>query len=186
LKSCYNASDWGESGCINQSKNFPALQLSLYGSRNTTVENTREMQTENPVEKTKRWDFFISHASEDKEEIARPLADRLNSKGLMVWYADYSLKLGSNLRESIDYGLARSRFGIVIVSSHFLEKHWPQEELNDLATREVSGKNVILPVWHRVGFQRVFEHSPVLADRVAISTDKGLDYVVQRMLKAAE
>jgi hypothetical protein len=41
----------------------------------------------------------------------------------MVWYADYSLRLGSKLRESIDYGLARSRFGIVIVSSHFLEKH---------------------------------------------------------------
>jgi hypothetical protein len=150
------------------------------------MENTHGMQSNNPIEKPKHWDFFISHVSEDKEEIARPLADSLNSRGLMVWYADYSLKLGSNLRESIDYGLARSRFGIVIVSSHFLEKHWPQEELNDLATREVNGKNVILPVWHGVGFQEVFEYSPVLADRVAISTDKGLDYVVQRMLKAAE
>ena len=144
------------------------------------------MQSNNPAEKTKQWDFFISHASEDKEEIARPLADRLNSRGLMVWYVDYSLKLGSNLRESIDYGLSRSRFGIVIVSSHFLEKHWPEDELNDLATREVNGKKAILPVWHKVGFQQVLEHSPVLADRVAITTDKGLDYVVQRMLKAAE
>jgi TIR domain len=144
------------------------------------------MQSNDPAEKTKQWDFFISHASEDKEEIARPLADRLNSRGLMVWYADYSLKLGGNLRESIDYGLARSRLGIVILSSHFLEKHWPQEELNDLATREVNGKKVILPIWHKVGFQQVFEYSPVLADRVGISTDKGLEYVVQRMLKAAE
>jgi hypothetical protein len=176
----------GESGRINQSKNFPALQLSLYGSRNTTVENTHAMPSKNPAEKPKRWDFFISHVSEDKEEVARPLADRLNSRGLMVWYADYSLKLGSGLRESIDYGLARSRFCIMILSTHFLEKNWPQEELNDLATREVNGKKVILPVWHKVGFQRVFEYSPVLADRVAISTDKGLDCVVQRMLKAAE
>ena len=144
------------------------------------------MQSKSPAEKAKLWDFFISHVSEDKEEIARPLAEGLNSRGLMVWYVDYSLKLGSGLRESIDYGLARSRFGIVIVSSHFLEKNWPQEELNELAAREVNGKKVVLPVWHKVGFRQVFEYSPVLADRVAISTDRGLEYVVQRMLKAAE
>ena len=150
------------------------------------MQNTDGMESPNPTEKSKQWDFFIAHVSEDKDEIARPLAERLNSRGLMTWYVDYSLKQGSNLRESIDYGLARSRFGIVIVSKHFLEKQWPREELNDLATREVNGKKVILPVWHKIGFRDVFEYSPVLADRVAISTDKGLDYVVQRMLKAAE
>ena len=171
---------------ISQSKNFRALHFSPDGNRNAAVENTFAMQSNDPAEKTKQWDFFISHASEDKEEIARPLADRLNSTGLMVWYVDYSLKLGSNLRESIDYGLARSRFGIVIISSHFLEKRWPQEELDDLATREVNGQKVIFPVWHKVGFGEIYEYSPVLADRVAITTDKGLDYVVQRMLKAAE
>jgi len=150
------------------------------------VENTQGMQSYNPVEKTKQWDFFVSHAKEDKDEIARPLAERLNSRGLMAWYIDYSLKQGSNLRESIDYGLARSRFGIVIISSHFLEKRWPQEELDDLATREANGRKVILPVWHGIGFREIHERSPVLADRAAISTDRGLDYVVQRMLKAAE
>ena len=175
-----------EQGCVSQSKNFRALHVSPYGNRNASVENTHGMQSNDPAEKTKQWDFFISHASEDKEEIARPLADRLNSRGLMAWYVDYSLKLGSNLRESIDYGLARSRFGIVVVSKHFLEKQWPREELNDLAIREVNGKKVILPVWHKIGFRDVFECSPVLADRVAISTDRGLEYVVQRLLKAAE
>ena len=90
------------------------------------------------------------------------------------------------MRESIDYGLASSRFGIVIVSNHFLEKHWPEDELNDLATREVNGRKVILPVWHKIGFQQVLEYSPVLADRLAITTDQGLDYIVQRMLKTAE
>jgi hypothetical protein len=167
-------------------QNSQALHLSPYGNRNGTVENTHGMESNSPTGKAKQWDFFISHVSEDKEEIARPLAEGLNSSGLMVWYLDYSLKLGSNLRESIDYGLARSRLGIVIVSKHFLEKQWPREELNDLATREVNGKKVILPVWHKIGFRHVFECSPVLADRVAISTDKGLEYVIQRMLKAAE
>jgi len=148
--------------------------------------NVHEMESPNPSEEPKQWDFFIAHVTEDKDEIARPLAERLNSRGLMAWYVDYSLKQSSNLRESIDYGLARSRFGIVIISSHFLEKHWPQEELDDLATREVNGRKVILPVWHGIGFREIHEYSPVLADRAAISTDRGLDYVVQRMLKAAE
>jgi len=160
---------------ISQSQNFQALHLLPDGNWNAAVENTLGMQSNDPAEKTKQWDFFISHASEDKEEIARPLADRLNSSVLMVWYVDYSLKLGSNLRESIDYGLARSRFGIVIVSIHFLEKDWPEEELNELATCEVNGQKVILPVWHKVRFQQVLECSPGLADRVAITTDKGLD-----------
>ena len=150
------------------------------------MQNVYEMESPNPSKEPKQWDFFIAHVTEDKDEIARPLAERLNSRGLMAWYVDYSLKQSSNLRESIDYGLAHSRFGIVIISNHFLEKCWPQEELDDLATREVNGRKVILPVWHKIGFQQVLEYSPKLADRVAITTDKGLDYVVQRMLKAAE
>jgi hypothetical protein len=36
-------------------------------------------------------DLFISHASEDKEAIALPLADRLIQLGYDVWYDDYSL-----------------------------------------------------------------------------------------------
>jgi hypothetical protein len=133
-----------------------------------------------------QWDFFISHAAEDKEEIAKPLADALNASGLKVWYVDYALKIGDNLRESIDYGLARAKLGIVILSNHFLEKRWTLEDLDDLAVREVSGKKAILPVWHKVGFREVFGYSPVLADRVAISTDKGLEYVVQRIVEAAK
>jgi hypothetical protein len=130
------------------------------------------------------WDIFISHASEDKEAIARPLADALTDKGLTIWYDEFSLTVGDSLRESIDRGLARSRYGVVILSPHFFEKHWPRQELNGLATREVSGNKVILPVWHNVGFDEVREFSPTLADRLAVTTDKGLDHVVKGILDA--
>ena len=69
------------------------------------------------------WDVFISHASEDKEAIATPLAEALQANGLRVWYGDFSLRLGDSLRQSIDRGLARSRFGVVILSARFFEKH---------------------------------------------------------------
>ncbi len=90
-----------------------------------------------PEEEPERSDVFISHASEDKEAIAKPLADALKARGLAVWYDDFSLKLGDSLRQSVDRGLARSRLGVVILSPYFFEKHWPAQELNGLATREV-------------------------------------------------
>jgi hypothetical protein len=44
------------------------------------------------------WDVFISHANEDKDDIARPLAEKLKALGLKVWFDEYSLKLGDSLR----------------------------------------------------------------------------------------
>jgi hypothetical protein len=128
------------------------------------------------------WDVFISHASEDKEAIAAPLAGALRSSGLRIWYDDFSLKLGDSLRESIDRGLARSRFGVVILSPNFFGKHWPQTELNGLATREADGAKVILPIWHEVGFAEVREYSVTLADRKAAHTRDGLQRVVQQII----
>jgi hypothetical protein len=130
------------------------------------------------------WDVFISHASEDKDAIATPLAEALRANGLRVWYDDFSLRLGDSLRQSIDRGLARSRFGVVILSAYFFEKHWPQQELNGLATREVNGAKVILPVWHGVGFTEVRNYSVTLADRLAVQTKDGLANVVQKIKEA--
>jgi hypothetical protein len=90
------------------------------------------------AERTERkWDVFISHASEDKDEIARPLSKALEAAGLRVWFDEESLKLGDSLRTKIDEGLSRSTFGVIILSKHFFEKHWPQQELNGMASREV-------------------------------------------------
>ena len=130
------------------------------------------------------WDVFISHASEDKEAIATPLAEALRANGLRVWYDDFSLRLGDSLRESIDRGLARSRYGVVILSGYFFSKHWPIQELNGLATREVGGQKVILPVWHGVGFAEVRGYSVTLADRIAVHTKDGLAHVVEEIMKA--
>jgi hypothetical protein len=127
------------------------------------------------------WDVFISHATEDKREIARPLADNLRAKGLRVWYDEFSLTLGDSLRQSIERGLARSLFGVVILSPHFFAKHWPQQELNGLATREEEGEKIILPVWHNIDAEGVRRNSPILADRKAVSTAEGLDTVVQKI-----
>lgn len=131
-----------------------------------------------------QWDVFISHASEDKEEIARPLALELENRGLHVWFDEFSLKVGDSLRRSIDQGLAKSRFGVVVISPNFLAKEWPQKELDGLTAREIAGRKVILPVWHQISIDQLRECSPLLADRLATNSNKGLSKVVEDLLAA--
>ena len=47
------------------------------------------------------WDVFISHAWEDREDIARPLAEASRRKWLRVWYDEFTLTLGDSLHRSI-------------------------------------------------------------------------------------
>jgi hypothetical protein len=116
------------------------------------------------------FDVFISHASEDKDAVVRPLAEALRSGNLVVWFDEFELRIGDSLRRKIDSGLARSRFGVVVLSSDFFRKGWTNYELDGLVTRSVSGEQVLLPIWHNITKQQLLEYSPSLADKVARST----------------
>ncbi len=120
----------------------------------------------------KEWDVFISHASEDKESIVRELAKILEALTLKVWYDESTLKVGDSLTKSIDEGLIKSKFGIVIISENFLKKQWTDYEYRSLITKEVNGKKVILPLWHNISWTQVKEYSLFLADKVALDSTK--------------
>ncbi len=118
----------------------------------------------------KPYDFFICHASEDKDDFVRELAELLRAKGARVWYDEFALRVGSRLRREIDRGLVSSRFGIVVVSKHFFAKEWPQRELDGLFSLDSSEQSQILPIWHRITKDEVTRHSPILADIMALNT----------------
>ena len=130
------------------------------------------------------WDAFISHASDDKETFVRPLAAALRSEGVRVWYDELTLTVGDSLRRSIDRGLAHSRFGIVVLCPSFFAKEWPQKELDGLVAREVDGRKVILPVWHGVDAEMIRNFSPLLADRMAVSSAVGMEAVIKALITA--
>lgn len=115
-------------------------------------------------------DVFISHASEDKDEIVRPLANALIAEGLTVWYDEFSLKIGDSLRRKIDQGLSKSRVGLVVLSPSFISKGWTNYELDGIMTKAVSGEQILLPIWHQITKQEVINYSPSLADKLARST----------------
>lgn len=123
-----------------------------------------------PESDDREFDVFISHASDDKDEIVRPLARALQSSGLVVWYDEFELKIGDSLRKKIDHGLGRSRFGVVVFSKAFLSKGWTNYELDGIVTKSVSGDQVLLPIWHNITKQEIVDFSPSLADKVARST----------------
>ncbi len=116
--------------------------------------------------------------------MARPLAEALKERGLSVWIDETEITVGDSLRQVIDRGLAESRFGVVILSPAFMAKHWPARELDALAARESDGTKVILPVWHGVEQTEIAQFSPMLADRVSVSTNLGVDEVADRLLDA--
>ena len=116
------------------------------------------------------YDVFISHASEDKEEVVRPLANALVQRGLKVWYDEFELKIGDSLRRKIDRGLANSRFGIVVLSRDFIKKGWTNYELDGIISKAVSGEQIMLPIWHEITKQEIIAYSPSLADKVARNT----------------
>lgn len=118
----------------------------------------------------KEYDVFISHASEDKEEIVRPLAFALQNEGLSVWFDEFELKIGDSLRRKIDKGLANSKFGIVVLSKQFIRKGWTNYELDGIITKAVTGEQVILPIWHNITKKEVIDFSPSLADKLARNT----------------
>lgn len=120
--------------------------------------------------------FFISHASEDKADVARPLADELRRRNWRVWFDEFELTAGDSLRRSIDRGLSLSRFGVVILSPSFFAKEWPQRELDGLTAKETeSGEKVVLPIWHDVDVETVTRYSPILADKLGLPSEMGPD-----------
>lgn len=124
---------------------------------------------ENEVEK--EFDFFISHASEDKDDIVRKLAEALKESGFKVWYDEFELNVGDSLREKIDIGLKNSQYGIVVISPAFVnKKRWTEYELNGMVAREMNGHKVILPIWHKISKDEVLQFSPTLADKMALNT----------------
>jgi hypothetical protein len=132
------------------------------------------------------YDLFISHASEDKADIAAPLAGKLINLGASVWYDDAVLTAGDSLRCEIDKGLRLSRFGVVILSPAFFAKEWPQRELDGLVALQTDRRGkVVLPVWHRVTKDDVLRFSPTLADLVALNTAVlTIDAIADKLMEA--
>ncbi len=129
---------------------------------------------------------FISHDSRDKNSIARPIATKLSKLMCPIWFDEFSLKLGDNLRESIESGIKESQKCVLVLSKNFLSNPgWTKTEFDSIFTKELIEKqNVVLPIWVDVSKAEVYEYSPSLANKVAIKWEAGEDEVVRKIHQA--
>lgn len=128
-------------------------------------------------------ELFISHASEDKVDFVRPLAEALKIS-FGVWYDEYELTLGDSLLRKINAGLATCDYGVVVLSPSFFKKEWPQAELDGLLALEQPNRKVILPIWKDIDKVGVADFSPILAGRLAVRASDGIDRVVEEIKRA--
>ncbi|MDF2436055.1 MAG: hypothetical protein K0Q95_431 [Bacteroidota bacterium] len=126
-------------------------------------------------------DFFISHASEDKQDIVKQLADNLIINGATVFYDEYSIKLGDSISDSINKGLTVSKHAIVILSKFFFEKGWTNAELQAIFSKSLAEKYKILIIYHKVTHNDVIKIYPLLADKKAIDSSIGVEKITEAL-----
>ncbi len=116
------------------------------------------------------YDVFLSHASEDKDDVARPLALLLQERGLRVWFDEFELRIGDNLTAKLMAGINESRSGILVLSNDFFGKNWTEHELNTLENLAVTQNHVLFPIWHKISKGEVRAQRASLANLFARST----------------
>ena len=86
---------------------------------------------------------FISYDSRDKN-IASLIAVGLTDMKCPVWYDEYMLKVGDNLRDSIEKGLKECTKCIFILSPNFLSNSgWAKKEFESIFMRELIEKKIL-------------------------------------------
>ena len=147
------------------------MRQGLHGD-NTDNHTLEAISSVGSVE-AKEYDVFVSHASEDKEPLVEQLVRHLEALDIRVWYDKNNIGWGDSFRMKMDEGLKKARYGIVILSPDYIkeEKYWTKAELDALFQEEsISGKKVLLPVWHHLSKNEIMDFRPFIASRNALST----------------
>jgi hypothetical protein len=130
-------------------------------------------------------DIFICHAGEDKDDIVRPMVEAFTQAGISCWYDEAEIQWGDSITKKVNEGLAVSRYVLVVLSPAFMEKNWPQRELNAVLNQEASSGEVkVLPllVGSEEEKRQILATFPLLNDKQYLPWDGDLDNIVNSML----
>lgn len=128
----------------------------------------------------KEYDVFISHASEDKDSVARPISEACKALGLVPFFDEAEIKWGDSLPEVINHALGKSSFFLAVLSSNSIDKAWPKREVNAAFARKINGNQVFLPLMVGEG---VSDQFPLASDILHIKWTDNADEIAQKILE---
>lgn len=132
-------------------------------------------------------DVFICHASEDKLTIIKPLLAALDKEGITYWYDEAEINWGDSIPGKVNEGLRISRYVMVILSSFFLSKNWPQRELNSaLNTESSTGEITVLPliVGENEAKRQIIQKYPIIQDKRYLIWTNNASEIVEELKKS--
>lgn len=152
-------------------------RASWSSASSTVLYTTEEIRTLTPVrknveerlEKPDLRDIFLCHAWDDRKGVAKELHDKLESKGISVWFSEKDVALGSPLMREIDKGLIKSRVGIVLVTPLFI-KRIAGAGIADKELSALLARDLLVPIVHDTTYEDLRDASPLLGSRSGLST----------------
>jgi len=110
------------------------------------------------------YDVFISHASADKAVFVDKLANELSSLDLDVFYDDFSILWGDNIKSKIDDALNKCKKAIIVISENYFGREWTEYEINMLLIRQRNTiQPFIYPVLLNITKKELVTHYPELS-----------------------
>ncbi len=92
------------------------------------------------------YEIFISHASEDKADIARPIFEACQRAALKAFLDEKHIGWGDTFTNKINTALGASRTVLAVITSNSVTKEWPLLEINTALALEVSGSKRVIPL----------------------------------------
>src|SRR5438128_1955761 len=114
-------------------------------------------------------DVFLCHAWDDRQGAAKELHGLLESRGVSVWFSEKDVALGTPLLREIDRGLAKSRVGVVLVTTALLRR-LQGEGIADKELSALLARDQLVPIVHGTTYEALREVSPLLGSRSGLST----------------
>lgn len=128
--------------------------------------------------------LFISHSSEDKEKIVRPLVKSLEKEHINIWYDEKNILDGDSISQAVFRGLKSSQIIILIISPHVWKSNWVWLETGGYLLKQ----KPVIPILWDVSHEQFAGKFPFLADRKYIKAEisdssYGIAQVTQKLLE---
>jgi hypothetical protein len=91
---------------------------------------------------------YLAHASEDKDSLARPLAERLMASGIEVWFDEWEIGAGDSLKRRMEQGLTDCTHFVVLLTAESIGKPWVETEIDTGFMKAVNGKSRFIGLRH--------------------------------------